>query len=185
MAKILDRIDGYAEMSAEDKLKALEGMELEDNSAEIERLKNAVSKANSEASSWKKKHNELLSEEERSKQEREEATAAMVAELEALKHEKAVAKYTAEFAKMGYDAKLAEETAEAYAKGDSVKVFANQQKFLESYRKTIISEELKKTPRPQGGFGGGEVTKEKFLAMGTKEQQEFIQNNPDWQKTLK
>ena len=45
MAKITDRIAGYAEMSAEDKLKALEALEEADNSAELERMKNAVSKA--------------------------------------------------------------------------------------------------------------------------------------------
>ena len=45
MAKIdTSKIPGYADMSAEDKLKALEGFEYEDNAAEVERLKNANSK---------------------------------------------------------------------------------------------------------------------------------------------
>ena len=50
MAKIdTSKITGYAEMSAEDKLKALEAFEYEDNVAELEKQKAAVSKANSEA----------------------------------------------------------------------------------------------------------------------------------------
>ena len=51
MAKIdTTKIEGYAGMTAERKLAALEAFELPDNnSAELERLKNAVSKANSEA----------------------------------------------------------------------------------------------------------------------------------------
>ena len=48
MAKIdTSKITGYAEMSAEDKLKALEAFEYEDNAAELEKQKAAVSKANS------------------------------------------------------------------------------------------------------------------------------------------
>ena len=61
MAKIdTSKITGYAEMSAEDKLKALEAFEYEDNAAELEKQKAAVSKANSEAAEWKRKHNALL-----------------------------------------------------------------------------------------------------------------------------
>lgn len=57
MAKIdTSKITGYAEMSAEDKLKALEAFEYEDNAAELEKQKAAVSKANSEAAEWKRKH---------------------------------------------------------------------------------------------------------------------------------
>ncbi len=45
MAKIdTSKIPGYAEMSAEDKLKALEAFEYDDNAAEVERLKGAVSR---------------------------------------------------------------------------------------------------------------------------------------------
>ena len=55
MAKIdTSKIEGYADMSAEDKLKALEAFEYEDNAAELERQKNALSKANSEAAEWKR-----------------------------------------------------------------------------------------------------------------------------------
>ena len=85
MAKITDRIAGYAEMSAEDKLKALEALEEADSSAELERMKNAVSKANSEAAAWKKKHNELLTEDERKKQEDADALADMKKELDELR----------------------------------------------------------------------------------------------------
>ena len=70
MAKIdTSKIEGYAEMTPEQKLAALEGFEYEDNSAELEKQKNALSKANSEAAEWKRKHNALLSEEEKKKQD--------------------------------------------------------------------------------------------------------------------
>lgn len=58
MAKIdTSKIEGYANMTPEQKLAALEGFEYEDNSAELEKQKNALSKANSEAAEWKRKHN--------------------------------------------------------------------------------------------------------------------------------
>ena len=52
----VSKIDGYAEMSAEDKVKALEALNLEDEEmkAELERYKNANSKANSEAAEYRR-----------------------------------------------------------------------------------------------------------------------------------
>lgn len=58
MVKIdVSKIEGYAEMTAEQKLAVLESYEYNDYSGEVERYKNAASKANSEAAEWKKKHN--------------------------------------------------------------------------------------------------------------------------------
>ena len=136
MAKIdTSKITGYAEMSAEDKLKALEAFEYEDNAAELEKQKAAVSKANSEAAEWKRKHNALLGEDEKKKQEQEEKFANMEKELSELREAKRVSEFKAKFIAQGYDEALAEDTAKAMADGDSAKVFANQQKFLDEYAK--------------------------------------------------
>ena len=70
MAKIdTSKINGYAEMTAEQKLAALEAFEYEDGLSEVERLRNAISKANSDAAEWKRKHNALLSDDEKRKAE--------------------------------------------------------------------------------------------------------------------
>ena len=91
MAKIdTNQIKGYAEMSLEDKLKALEAFEYNDNASELEKQKAAVSKANSEAAEWKRKHNALLSEDEQKKQKQEEDIAAMQKELDELRRDKTV-----------------------------------------------------------------------------------------------
>ena len=37
--KLSDKIEGYESLSTEEKLKALEGLELEDNSTEMQKLK--------------------------------------------------------------------------------------------------------------------------------------------------
>ena len=100
MAKIdTSKITGYAEMSAEDKLKALEAFEYEDNVAELEKQKAAVSKANSEAAEWKRKHNALLGEDEKKKQEQEEKFANMEKELSELREAKRVSEFKAKFAR--------------------------------------------------------------------------------------
>ena len=160
MAKIdTSKIAGYAEMSAEDKLKALEAFEYEDNAAELEKQKAATSKANSEAAEWKRKHNALLGEDEKKKQEQEEKFANMEKELTELREAKRVSEFKAKFIAQGYDETLAEDTAKALAEGDSAKVFTNQQKFLDEYTKQVKANALKKTPRPGAGGtdGAGDV----------------------------
>jgi len=151
MAKITERIENYAALSVEEKLKALESLEVEDNAVELEKLRNAVSKANSESAEWKRKHNALLSEDEKAKQEQAERLAGMEKELNDLRKEKTVSEYTAKFANLGYDEALAKDTAAAMADGDMTKVFANQAKFNENYAKQIRKDELKNFP---GGVNG-------------------------------
>ena len=159
MAKIdTSKIEGYAEMTPEQKLAALEGFEYEDNAAELEKQKNALSKANSEAAEWKRKHNALLSTEEKKKQEDAEKLAQMEQELADLRKGKTVSEYKAKFVAQGYDEALAEETAKALADGDSAKVFANQSKFLEEYAKKVKADAIKKTPKPGAGAGSGSGT---------------------------
>ena len=159
MAKIdTSKIEGYANMTPEQKLAALEGFEYEDNSAELEKQKNALSKANSEAAEWKRKHNALLSEEEKKKQEDADKLAQM--EQADLRKGKTVSEYKAKFVAQGYDEALAEETAKALADGDSANVFANQSKFLEEYAKKVKADAIKKTPKPGAGAGSGSGTED-------------------------
>lgn len=156
MAKIdVSKIEGYEAMTPEQKLAALEGFEYEDYAAELEKQKNALSRANSEAAEWKRKHNALLSEEEKKKQEDADKLAQMERELADLRKGKAVSEYKAKFAAQGYDEALAEETARALADGNTEKVFANQQKFLDGYTKKLKADALKNTPRPAAGSGSG------------------------------
>ena len=105
-------------------------------------------KANSEAAEWKRKHNALLGEDEKKKQEQEEKFANMEKELSELREAKRVSEFKAKFIAQGYDEALAEDTAKAMADGDSAKVFANQQKFLDEYTKQVKADALKKTPSP-------------------------------------
>lgn len=156
MAKIdTSKIEGYANMTPEQKLAALEGFEYEDNSAELEKQKNALSKANSEAAEWKRKHNALLGEDEKKKQEQEEKFANMEKELSELREAKSASEYKAQLIGLGYAEDLASKTAKAMVAGDTMTVIANQQKFLDEYTKQVKADTLKKTPKPTPGAGGG------------------------------
>ncbi len=150
-------IEGYAEMTPEQKLAALEGYEYEDHSEELERQKAAVTKANGEAAEWKRKHTALLSEDEKKKQEDADKLASMEEELAELRKGKVVSDYKAKFVAQGYSEELADETAKALADGDMTKVFANQQKFLADYAKGVKAEALKGTPKPPAGGSSTDV----------------------------
>lgn len=185
MAKIdTSKIEGYADMSAEDKLKALESFEYDDNLSELERYKNATSKANSEAAEWKRKHNALLSEEEAKKQESAEALEAMKNELEELRKEKTLSKHTASFLSLGYDEKLAQETAEALTNGELDKVFANQKIFLEAHDKQYAASLMGSVGKPPAGASAPEMTLEKFRKLPASERATYAAEHPEEYKAL-
>lgn len=185
MAKIdTSKIEGYADMTPEQKLAALEAFEYEDNAEELEKQKNALSKANSEAAEWKRKHNALLTEDEKKKQEDAEKLAQMEQELSELRKAKTVSEYTAKFVAQGYEEALAEDTAKALADGDSAKVFANQNKFLEEYAKKVKADALKNTPKPPAGDGAKGMTLEKLRKLSDAEYNKFATEHPEEYKAL-
>ena len=160
MAKIdTTRIEGYANMTPEQKIAALEAIEYEDNASELERYKNAVSKANSEAAEWKRKHNALLSEEDKKKQENEEELTSLRKRVGELEREKLIFGHKARFLALGYEETLADDTAKAMADGETDKVFANQKKFLENHDKAYKAKLMGSgsTP-PPGSSAGNEKT---------------------------
>lgn len=156
MAKIdTSKIEGYADMTPEQKIAALEAVEYDDNLSELERYKNAASKANSEAAEWKKKHNALLSEEDKKKQANEEELTTLRKQVEEMRKEKVVSNNKAQLLALGYDETLAAETAQAMADGDNQKVFANQKKFLESHDKAYKAQLMGEGSKPPAGNTGG------------------------------
>ena len=150
MAKIdLSSIEGYEEMSAEDKLKALTEYEFEvpeDNSSEMNKLKTALSKANAEAASWKKQLRSKQSEDEAAEAERIAAEKEKDELIKTLQREKTVAANKSAYLAMGYDDELATKSAEALTDGDITKVFEYQKTFNDGYKRSIESSTLNKQP---------------------------------------
>ena len=178
--------DAYKEgMSVEDIEKALEGIEMPtDNSAEIDRLKAALSKSNSEAADWKKQLREKMSAEEVKAKEDAEKYEEVVKERDALLREKTILGHKTKYLSLGYDETLANDTAEAMVNGDLDKVFANQKKHLESVEKKIRADVLKDTPKPEGGNGSETITKENFSKMSIAEQYKYSIDHPEEYKKL-
>ena len=178
-------IEGYSEMTAEQKLSALENFNFADPDYSGYVKKELLDKASSDAAEWKKKYHSKLSEDEQAEIERKQALEEMQSELETLRRDKSVSSYTAELLSLGYENELAKETAEAMADGDFKKVFANQKKFKTNFEKTIRTEILGDTPRPDGTGGTKNVTKADFLKMSYEQQVAYIKDHPNYQNELK
>jgi arsenate reductase-like glutaredoxin family protein len=174
------KIENYANMTAEEKLAALEAFEYEADNPDAERLKAAVSKANSEAAELKRQLKARMTEDEQKEAERAAKEAEKDALLESLKKDKAVSESKAKFLGLGYDEKLAAETAKALADGDMEKVFANQGIHLENVKKAAAASALAGDPKPPAGGGGAtEITKEQFNEMGYAERLKVFNEQPE------
>lgn len=178
--------DAYKEgMTFEEVESALESVTiLEDNSAEIERLKNALSKSNSEAAGYKKQLREKMSEDEQKKQKEQEEREELQNKYDKLLRESVISKNKAKLIALGYEEALANETAEAMVDGDSEKVFANQQKHLAAFEKKVRADALKKTPKPTPDGDSKTMTLEKFRKLDPMARHKFSQEHPEEYKEL-
>ena len=149
------QIEGYSEMSAEDKVKALEAYEFETpapvESEDTQRLKAALSKANSEAAEWKRQFREKQTEAERAEAERLEREKAVEEELHTLRRDKTVSGYVAQCLALGYSNDLALRAAEAMADNNTAEIFACQQEFLGAKQKELEAAALNKQPTITSG----------------------------------
>ncbi len=178
--------DAYKEgMSLEDIEKALEGIELPtDNTSEVEKLRAALSKSNSEAADYKKQLREKLTADEIKAKEDAEKQEKLQKDYDDLLRKVNISDNKAKLLALGYDDALATETAEAMVNGELDKVFTNQKKHLETVEKKIRSDILKDTPKPDGGNGSPTITKEAFLKMSTADQYKFSVEHPEEYKQL-
>lgn len=185
MAKIdVTKIEGYADMTPEEKLKALEGYDVPDPDYSGYVKKDVFDKTASELAAKKKELTEKMSEDEQKKVKEAEERQALEEKYNALLRENAVSKNKTKLLALGYDEKLADETAEAMADGDLDKVFKNQKKFLEGFEKSIRAEVLKDTPEPTGDGDTKTMTLEGLRKMTPMERMKYSQEHPDEYKAL-
>ena len=157
MAKIdTSTIQGYEEMTPEQKIAALEAVEMPDMSQfvaknDYDRLKTASDNNASEAKSWKDKYNSTLSEQEKQKQADEEARKATEARLAELERKDKISTVKDSYIELGWDATLASATAEAEVDGKMDVVRANIAKHIEDTRAADKDKAMKKTPAPPAG----------------------------------
>lgn len=144
------KIDGFDGMTAEEKVKALLGQEIEvenpADSADVVRLKNAYNKACEEAGNYRKQLREKQTEAERAEAERAERDKERDELLKTLLAEKRVSTYKANFMMAGYDAETADMMAKNLPDGVTDEYFAAQKAFLENQKQALLSEALNKQP---------------------------------------
>ena len=175
----INKIEGYADMTAEKKVEVLESYEFAEPDYSGYVKKDVYDKTASEAADWKKKYKETLSEKEKAELEAKELADAKDKELNELKAEKQRAEYKSELIANGYSDELATDTAQAMLDGDMAKVFANQKKFKETFEAELKKSLMEGTPEPGKGKGSKGLTQEQFDAMSYTERVELFNSDRD------
>lgn len=179
------KINGYEEMTPEEKIAALEDFDVEipKDDSETRKLKEALNNASAEAADYKRKFKERQSEEERAKAEQEEFIKALQEQNAQLTREKTAATLEKGFGAAGDYAKG---MAEAFLDNNAEDFVAHFNQFIEAHDKELGAEALRKTPRPDNGQTGKDtITKEQFDKMGYKELSKLMEENPELYAELK
>ena len=171
-------------MTSEEILKALETVELEDSTKELDKVKKALDNATSEAANYKKQLRDKLTDEERAKAEQDQQLQELKNQLDVLQREKALAEHKAQYVGLGYDEQLAESSAKALIENDFTTLFSNQKSFLEAYNKKVEADLLKGTPRPSSNGNPQTVTQEQFDNFTYKQRIDLMNSNPQLFKEL-
>lgn len=175
------QIEGYENLSPEEKVAALEAYE-PDMSGFV--TKSMFDKTASELAAAKKTIREKMSEDELKKTQEAEERAKLIARVEELEREKTVGSYVASYLSLGYAEDLAKSSAEAMVNGDMKKVFENQKKHAESREQALRTEWLKGMPNPPGGDHDKGMTLDKLRTMSLTEKAKYAAENPDIYKEL-
>lgn len=177
--------EAYREgMTEEEISKALESMQLgaketpSTNDQDVIKLKNAISKANAEASRYKKQLEERMSAEEKEKADQKEAWDKLVEDNQAMRKQITITENKAKLLGIGYTAELAQQTAEAMFNNDWETIINNQKIMIENHEKAIRADVLKETPVPPAGSSSAGISKAQFDAMSTSELMELYQTDP-------
>lgn len=189
MAKIFEGIDGYAEMTAEQKLEALESLEtptLDDS--EIKKWKAQFDKASHENAEYKKANkalqeqiNSKLSADEIAEAQRQKELEDIIAERDALKREATVNKRVGAYLGLGYSEEMAMSSAKTtinMTDDEFATMIDNSKAFKTGYEQSLRKEIVGGNPKPDGkGSTPKTITKEDFSKMSYSEKLELYNND--------
>lgn len=145
---------------------------------EIARLKRAVDKSTGEASEYKKKWKESLSEQEQASMEKAEAQAKRDEEFENMKKTIRINELTENFMDLGYSKEMAKKAATAQAENDTESLLTIQKQFQESQKKKWETEFLASRPELKTGVGETQtISKEQFDKMSLIEKTKLKREN--------
>ena len=143
------KIEGFDNLSADEKVAALLNQEIEveqTEPADVTRLKTSLSKANSEAAEYKRLLREKQTEAERAEAERAEKDREREELLKSLLEEKRVSTYKSQLMAAGVDPDTADLMAKSLPEGVSDEYFQATKSFLEQQRKNADIANLGKQP---------------------------------------
>lgn len=175
------KIEGYEGMTAEEKIKALEGYTFADPDYSGYVKKDTFDKTASELAQVKKDLKARMTEDEVKKAEADAALTKLKEEVETLRNEKTISENKAQLIAVGYDETLAAETAKAMVEGDLSTVIKNQSLVIEKVKKDARGQAMADTPKPAGKATDGNktITKEEFEKMSYAEMADLFNNNPE------
>jgi hypothetical protein len=145
--------------------------------AEIKRLKDALSKSNSENADWKRKYNSKLTEEEQGKALQEERDAY----IKSLEQQVAKTKLSAELSKGVSDSKVVDGVVDDLINGNHSDAIKKINKYIEDRVANAIKEHdaelLRSNPVPPPTTATGGITKEQFDKMTVAERSELFEKD--------
>jgi signal transduction protein with GAF and PtsI domain len=148
-----------------------------DYEAEIKKLKEALSKSNSENADWKRKYNSKLTEEEQSKALQEERDAY----IKSLEQKVAKTELSAELSKGVSDSKVVDGVVDDLINGNHSEAIKKINKYIEDRVANAIKEHdaelLRSNPVPPPTAATGGITKEQFDNMTVAERSELFEND--------
>lgn len=183
------KIEGYENMTPEEKVVALESLEMpKSNEEEVVKLRNALNKASSETAEWKRQYKQKLTDDERKQADdlekenaRLENEKRMEERIKQLETEKTISTTKASFLALGYDDELASSSAEAIVNGDMATFFANQKVFNDKVEAQNKAKLLESQPSLTNGEtpNATTLTRADIMAIkNTTERQKAIAENP-------
>ena len=153
MAKVKfdpNKIDGFEKMTADEKVAALLGQEIEIDTpteqADVLKLKNALNKACEEAGNYRKQLREKQTEQERIEAERAEKDRERDELLKSLLEEKRVSTYKSQLMAAGIDPDTADLMAKSLPEGVADEYFLATKSFLDNQRQKLLTESINKQP---------------------------------------
>lgn len=148
-------IAGYENMTVEQKLAALEAMNLPEPDYSGYVRKDLFDKTSSELAEAKKKARSVSEETSKEKTAMENKMEQMEQELAKLTKERAISDLNARFLGISFDAKTAGKAASALADGDTDALFTAFKEHMDAHDAAVQLDRLKKTPVPPAGSGNG------------------------------
>ena len=143
------KIEGFYNLSADEKVAALLNQEIEveqTEPADVTKLKTSLSKANSEAAEYKRLLREKQTEAERAEADRAEREKALQDELASYRDRERISTYKANLMGAGIDEPTADLMAKSLPEGVSDEYFLATKSFLDNQRQKLLTESINKQP---------------------------------------